>query len=207
MSVMSAVGRLAHRAGPRVHARRLLVPEIIWKQEPDTHDYPAAASYLSLVAVPELVKADRRRSEGRADRAFQGQGHPAVLPVAPAAGRQRACRSRPGEGHQRATTFPGSVGSRCADQRLPVADRRRLPPGLRELSPRREHRHSLPDRGPARGVIQHRRPEVALAPSGLRSGKGRSGSLSACPSSARNGYVRRCTTVVSVSAGSGAGSP
>jgi hypothetical protein len=83
-------------------------------------------------------------------------------PVAPAAGRQRACRSRPGEGHQRATTFPGSVGSRCLDQRLPVTDRRRLPPGLRELSPRREHRHSLPDRGPARGVIQHRRPEVAL---------------------------------------------
>ena len=32
------------------------MPEIIWKQEPDTHDYPAAASYLSLVAVPELVK-------------------------------------------------------------------------------------------------------------------------------------------------------
>jgi hypothetical protein len=31
------------------------VPEIIWKQEPDPHDYPAAASYLSLVAVPDLV--------------------------------------------------------------------------------------------------------------------------------------------------------
>lgn len=32
------------------------MPEIIWKQEPDTHDYPAAASYLSLVAVTELVE-------------------------------------------------------------------------------------------------------------------------------------------------------
>lgn len=28
---------------------------ILWKNEPDAHDYPAAASYLSLVATAELV--------------------------------------------------------------------------------------------------------------------------------------------------------
>jgi hypothetical protein len=31
------------------------VPNIVWKDQPDAHDYPAAASYLSLVAEPELV--------------------------------------------------------------------------------------------------------------------------------------------------------
>ena len=29
---------------------------IVWKDEPDEHDYPAAASYLALVATPDLVK-------------------------------------------------------------------------------------------------------------------------------------------------------
>ena len=29
---------------------------IVWKAEPDEHDYPAAASYLALVATPDLVK-------------------------------------------------------------------------------------------------------------------------------------------------------
>ncbi len=30
---------------------------VVWKEEPDEHDYPAAGSYLSLVATPDLVKA------------------------------------------------------------------------------------------------------------------------------------------------------
>jgi len=33
------------------------VQSIVWKSEPDEHDYPAAASYLSLVATPDLVKS------------------------------------------------------------------------------------------------------------------------------------------------------
>jgi hypothetical protein len=32
------------------------VPSIVWKDQPDGHDYPAAESYLSLVATPGLVK-------------------------------------------------------------------------------------------------------------------------------------------------------
>jgi hypothetical protein len=31
------------------------VQSIVWKEEPDQHDYPAATSYLSLVATPDLV--------------------------------------------------------------------------------------------------------------------------------------------------------
>ncbi|MCX6461966.1 MAG: hypothetical protein NTZ03_16850 [Actinobacteria bacterium] len=31
--------------------------QIVWKSEPDEHDYPAAASYLSLVAAPHIVEA------------------------------------------------------------------------------------------------------------------------------------------------------
>lgn len=33
----------------------------IWKDEPDEHDYPAAASYLSLLAAPDVVTALVRR--------------------------------------------------------------------------------------------------------------------------------------------------
>lgn len=35
----------------------------IWKDEPDEHDYPAAASYLALLAEPDLVAALVRRLE------------------------------------------------------------------------------------------------------------------------------------------------
>jgi hypothetical protein len=34
-----------------------MAPSIAWKEEPDDHDYPAAASYLSLVVSPPLVEA------------------------------------------------------------------------------------------------------------------------------------------------------
>jgi len=29
--------------------------KVTWKTEPETHDYPAAASYLSLIAIPDQV--------------------------------------------------------------------------------------------------------------------------------------------------------
>jgi len=31
------------------------MPSVVWKDQPDEHDYPAAASYLTLVAEPALV--------------------------------------------------------------------------------------------------------------------------------------------------------
>jgi hypothetical protein len=42
------------------------MPKVAWKTEPDDHDYPAAAAYLSLIAGPELVRrlvADLRSAE------------------------------------------------------------------------------------------------------------------------------------------------
>ncbi|MFC4604199.1 hypothetical protein [Rhodococcus kronopolitis] len=33
------------------------MPEVMWKPEPDKHDYPAAADYLALLAPPQQVKA------------------------------------------------------------------------------------------------------------------------------------------------------
>lgn len=32
-------------------------PDVVWKDEPDAHDYPAATSYLSLLAPPDVVTA------------------------------------------------------------------------------------------------------------------------------------------------------
>jgi len=32
------------------------MPRIVWKEEPDEHDYPAAESYLSLLAQPTAVE-------------------------------------------------------------------------------------------------------------------------------------------------------
>ena len=34
----------------------MMTKNVSWKAEPDQHDYPAAAAYLSLLAEPELVK-------------------------------------------------------------------------------------------------------------------------------------------------------
>jgi hypothetical protein len=31
------------------------MPAVIWKDQPDEHDYPAAASYLALIADPVQV--------------------------------------------------------------------------------------------------------------------------------------------------------
>jgi hypothetical protein len=41
---------------------------VSWKAEPDAHDYPAAASYLSLLAASDRVehRARRHRSPARA---------------------------------------------------------------------------------------------------------------------------------------------
>ena len=34
----------------------MMVKNVSWKEQPDDHDYPAAAAYLSLLAEDELVK-------------------------------------------------------------------------------------------------------------------------------------------------------
>ena len=69
------------------------VPVIVWKDQPDAHDYPAAAAYLSLVATGDLV-GRTSRAEGRPARPFQGQGHLAGVPMTSATRREPACRGR-----------------------------------------------------------------------------------------------------------------
>ncbi len=41
----------------RLKGRELVTEKIIWKDEPDQHDYPAAESYLSLVAPVDAASA------------------------------------------------------------------------------------------------------------------------------------------------------
>lgn len=47
--------RNATLPGPTPASREDIVTKVTWKTEPDPHDYPAAASYLSLIATPAEV--------------------------------------------------------------------------------------------------------------------------------------------------------
>src|SRR5271157_3125702 len=64
------------------YVRRNLMSKIVWKEEPDEHDYPAAFSYLSLIfsemAAVDLVKALRRApmTEFHAKDIFRASGLP-----------------------------------------------------------------------------------------------------------------------------------
>jgi hypothetical protein len=42
-------------AAPTPRAGSTIVTKVTWKTEPDPHDYPAAASYLSLIATTDQV--------------------------------------------------------------------------------------------------------------------------------------------------------
>ncbi len=116
-----------------------------WLDEPEDHDYGAAADYLSLVADAGTVDEDRQCSQGRETHLPQGEGHPARGATGLAVGDQ----------HSRASTDLSKISDgkalspillvrgdfRTADA---VADRRRLPPGVRQLPDRREHRDPVP---------------------------------------------------------------
>lgn len=49
------------------------VTTVIWKAEPDAHDYPAAASYLALVADEAVVTATVRAFEAAATAHFKAK--------------------------------------------------------------------------------------------------------------------------------------
>ncbi|HEV7146655.1 MAG TPA: hypothetical protein VGN48_06605 [Pedococcus sp.] len=46
---------------------------VTWKDEPDAHDYPAAASYLALVADEQVVKATVRAFESAVTAHFKAK--------------------------------------------------------------------------------------------------------------------------------------
>ena len=120
-----------------------------WKPEPDEHDYPAAASYLSLLlpapAVDALVAELRAAPIGhwKAKDLLRASGL-ALLPMDNPHVSSDLRKVKEGEKLSPVLLVRGSI-ERSAS--LQVADR--LPPHLRQLSPRRERRHPLPDgRGP-----------------------------------------------------------
>ena len=113
-----------------------------WKDEPEAQDFPAAESYLSLLVGParaaKLAKALRKQAKLYH---LRRQGHPAGLrPAAVAPGRFGG-QVRPAEGQDRREALTGAAG-----RGGPAVGRRRLPPGLRQLPPRREGPRALPDR-------------------------------------------------------------
>ena len=113
-----------------------------WLEKPEAHDFPAAAEYLALLADPSTVKKLTKRLQAGQRRTQEGQGHSAGGAAESAARRQPARRDRPREDRKGATAVAHPAGARRLRDRCSAPDRRRLPPGLRELSHRREHRHT-----------------------------------------------------------------
>lgn len=62
------------------------MPNIVWKDEPDLHDYPAATSYLSLVAQPDIVKRTVKELRGAKLEHFKAKDmlRSSQLPLLPA---------------------------------------------------------------------------------------------------------------------------
>src|SRR5256885_992813 len=58
------------------------VSKVSWKTEPDAHDYPAAASYLSLIAGADQVKELIDQLKAGSAELLQGQRHAARLRAA-----------------------------------------------------------------------------------------------------------------------------
>jgi hypothetical protein len=59
---------------------------IVWKDEPDEHDYPAAASYLSLVSKPEVVQQTVKELQAATVEHFKAKDmlRSSQLPLLPA---------------------------------------------------------------------------------------------------------------------------
>ena len=126
------------------------MPKVKWQEAPQEHDYPAAAQYLSLLVGDPALRAE-----------LAGQLHDAPvahykakdllrasqLPLLPESNLHVAADLRKIRKRQRAVG--GVARARRSHPWLPVADRRRLSPRLRELLRRREHRHPVPAHRPA----------------------------------------------------------
>ena len=83
-------------------------------------------------------------AQGGAHRAPSGQGSVAGLGIGAAADRQLPCGLRPGKGRPGRTPVPGAADAGRLPAGRTADDRRRLPPGLRQLPPGRERRHPVP---------------------------------------------------------------
>ena len=119
---------------------------VLWGDEPDEHDYPAAADYLALLAtseqINEIVTALKQAPVvHKKAKDLLRASQLALLPE----DNPHVCRDlKKIKKGQRLS--PILARPRRPEHRGGAADRRRLPPGLRELLHRREHRHPGPDR-------------------------------------------------------------
>ena len=141
------------RARPRSAARQTLSGNLYamaddhkehWKTDPDDHDYPAAASYLALLSPPAvvdaLVAALRAAPLGhwKAKDLLRASG----LPLLPADNAHVASDlKKVAKGDKLSPVLDRPRG---LEDGGPHVHRRRLPPRLRELPPRRGRRHPLP---------------------------------------------------------------
>jgi hypothetical protein len=118
------------------------MPRVRWLEKPEAHDFPAAADYLDLLADPHMVKelTERLRVGVVVHRKAKDILRAARLPL--------LSQDNPhvaddlSKIKEEAGAVADFAGPWRSQRRCTAADRRRLPPRLRELSHRREHRHS-----------------------------------------------------------------
>ena len=127
--------------------------KVVWKSDPEDHDFPAAIAYLSLLASARRRARDRRRPARGDDDAPEGEGHPARLPVATAAGGQSPRRRRPRQDRQGQAAVAGPARPGLAQRRRPLQIADGYHRVCASYHDRREHRHSVPHRGPRADVM------------------------------------------------------
>ena len=115
-----------------------------WLDEPEAHDFDAAADYLSLVGDPDVVEktvAALRRAEPayRKAKDILRAAHLDLLPTSNPHVKADLDKIRNGTRLSPILLVRGNAIAGCAS-----ADRRRLPQGVRELRDRRKHCHPLP---------------------------------------------------------------
>ena len=117
-----------------------------WLDEPEAHDFDAAAAYLSMVAEADAVTkvVTALKAAPPEDRAAKDILRAAALPMLPSNNvHVRSDLSKISDGKK---LSPILLVRGDAARGGAATDRRRLPPRLRRLPHRREHRHPVPAR-------------------------------------------------------------
>ena len=122
-----------------------MAPKEHWDSKPDQHDYPAAANYLSLLLpeaeVNKVVAKMKDAPLGRwKAKDLLRASRLALLPTDNPHVSVDLKRVEQGP-----EAVSGASRTRAYDQVHRPHDRRRVPPDLRQLPPRRGRGHSVPD--------------------------------------------------------------
>jgi hypothetical protein len=121
-----------------------------WKDEPEQHDYPAASDFLSLVldpSVTSVVVAGLQAApveHRKAKDLLRASGLALLGPE-----NHHVARDL-GKVHDGVELSPVLLVRGDLRAGRPLVVGRRLPPDLRQLPPRRGHRHPVQDRRPPR---------------------------------------------------------